>query len=449
MMKNWTIARKIYAGLILSYAVIIGVGVALNLKVGVFIANERWVDHTHQVLDEVDGVLLSLVNMETGLRGYAIGGDTKFLEPYEAGRKSFDAHMGAVLKLVSDNPAQVERLKKVDDLRQAWEAGDIAQTRAERLKVNDGTLSRADFEASFNQGRGKGVMDGMRALLGECAQVEKALMTERQAEFRAAISATRNWILFGLSSAIVVGLLIVMGVIRGVTRVLNQVAAALKDASASLEEILSMTKRNAQAAQSAREIAEQTSQATDAGTRRMGEMETAMSAIQASSDNIAKIIKTIDEIAFQTNILALNAAVEAARAGEAGAGFAVVADEVRALAQRAAQAARETADKIDDSIAKSGHGVTISGKVADDLRQINDRTRQMTDLVSEIATSSKEQDIGLGQIGSAVTNMDKTTQGNAAGAEETASAAEELNAQAASLLENVNELLRLVGGSKV
>jgi methyl-accepting chemotaxis protein len=227
----------------------------------------------------------------------------------------------------------------------------------------------------------------------------------------------------------------------------SEQAASLEETAASLEEINSMTKRNAEGAENARAIANETSQATEAGTHQMGEMVEAMSAIKTSSDNIAKIIKTIDEIAFQTNILALNAAVEAARAGEAGAGFAVVADEVRALAQRAAQAAKETAEKIDDSIAKSAHGAEISVKVAEGLKQIAAKTRQVNELVVAIASASQEQTQGLGQIGNAVSQMDKVTQGNAATAEETAAAAEELNAQASSLLDTVGELNRLVGVS--
>jgi len=175
----------------------------------------------------------------------------------------------------------------------------------------------------------------------------------------------------------------------------------------------------------------------------MKEMVNAMGAIKASGDNIAKIIKTIDEIAFQTNILALNAAVEAARAGEAGAGFAVVADEVRSLAQRSAQASKETSDKIEDSIRKSEEGVRISAKVAGRLDEILVKTGKVDQLVEEIATASNEQSIGIGQVNTAVSQMDQATQSNAAHAEETASTAEELNAQAAMLKRTVEQLQRL------
>jgi methyl-accepting chemotaxis protein len=228
----------------------------------------------------------------------------------------------------------------------------------------------------------------------------------------------------------------------------SEQAASLEETSASLEEIGSMTKRNADSAETARSISIQTTHDTEAGTRQMDEMVSAMGAIKASSDNIAKIIKTIDEIAFQTNILALNAAVEAARAGEAGAGFAVVADEVRALAQRAAQAARETTDKIDDSINKSAQGLDISGRVAASLKKINDKTGEVNALVVEIASASKEQSQGLSQVSIAVSQMDKVTQSNAGTAEESAAAAEELNAQSMSMKESVSDLLRLVGGAR-
>jgi len=222
-------------------------------------------------------------------------------------------------------------------------------------------------------------------------------------------------------------------------------AASLEETSASLEEISGMTRRNAENAQRAKELAGHARQAADTGVADMGAMKTAMSEIKASSDDIAKIIKTIDEIAFQTNILALNAAVEAARAGEAGAGFAVVAEEVRNLAQRSAQAAKETATKIEGAIVKTAQGVTISNKVAGSLEEIASRARQVDELVVEIATASTEQDQGIKQVTTAVSQMDQVTQSNAASAEESASAAEELNAQSLALQEIVRDLLRLTG----
>ncbi len=226
----------------------------------------------------------------------------------------------------------------------------------------------------------------------------------------------------------------------------SEQAASLEETSASLEEINSMAKRNAESSGNLLQLAGEAKQATEIGVSEMKEMSAAMDAIRQSSDNIAKIVKGIDEIAFQTNLLALNAAVEAARAGEAGAGFAVVADEVRSLAQRAANAAKETSEKIEDSIAKSARGSAASAKVASSLQGIEQKTTLMTALVAEISSASNEQTQGISQIGTALSQMDKVTQGSAAHAEETASAAQELHSQAERMAESVDVLTRLVGG---
>ena len=226
----------------------------------------------------------------------------------------------------------------------------------------------------------------------------------------------------------------------------SEQAASIEETSASLEEMSSMTKRNAENAQKANDLAKQTRVAADKGAGDMQTMNSAMEAIKTSSDDIAKIIKTIDEIAFQTNILALNAAVEAARAGEAGLGFAVVADEVRNLAQRSAQAAKETAAKIEGAISKTGQGVDISKKVSETLNEIVTKARQVDELAAEVASASREQTQGITQINIAVGQMDKVTQSNAANAEECAAAAAELNTQAMTMTNSVNELSKLVGG---
>jgi len=225
----------------------------------------------------------------------------------------------------------------------------------------------------------------------------------------------------------------------------SEQAASLEETSSSLEEMASMTKRNSESAEKARNISEQTRSAADAGSSNMQAMKSAMEAIKNSSSDIAKIIKTIDEIAFQTNILALNAAVEAARAGEAGMGFAVVAEEVRNLAQRSAQAAKETATKIESAITNTDLGVEISAKVANALEEIVSKVHNVNELVTEVSSASKEQTQGIDQLNVAVSQMDRVTQSNAASAEETASAAEELNAQALSLKDSVNQLLALAG----
>jgi methyl-accepting chemotaxis protein len=227
----------------------------------------------------------------------------------------------------------------------------------------------------------------------------------------------------------------------------SQQAASLEETSSSLEEMASMTKRNAENAGQCNGLMGETKETVGATARATEEMSQTIARIKKSSDETTKIIKTIDEIAFQTNILALNAAVEAARAGEAGAGFAVVADEVRNLAQRCAQAAKETAAKLEESVTNANQGVEVSSRVSESLKQTVANAGKVAQLVAEITTASNEQSQGISQINTAVSEMDKVTQSNAGTAEESAAAAEELNAQSLSLKEAVASLEQLVGGA--
>jgi methyl-accepting chemotaxis protein len=224
-------------------------------------------------------------------------------------------------------------------------------------------------------------------------------------------------------------------------------AAAIEETSSSLEEMSTMIRATADNSQKAKELASEARAQAGAGLGTMSLMSEAMQEIGAASADVSKIVKNIDEIAFQTNILALNAAVEAARAGEAGAGFAVVADEVRSLAQRSAAAARETADKIDVAIQSARRGAERSTEVARSLKEISDKVVATDMLVAEIATAAREQAHGLSQVNSAISQMDLIAQSNAASAEQSATAAERLDAQAATLRQTVFQLEGLVGRS--
>ena len=226
----------------------------------------------------------------------------------------------------------------------------------------------------------------------------------------------------------------------------SEQASSLEETSASLEEMSSMTRQNAENAGQADRMAGDAREAADKGLEAMQRMSGAIGKIKNSADETAKIIKTIDEIAFQTNLLALNAAVEAARAGEAGKGFAVVAEEVRNLAQRSAEAARTTSQLIEESQGNSENGVQVSQEVAEVLQQISESIQKVTELVAEVSAASNEQAQGVDQINTAVAQMDKVTQSNAASSEEAASASEELSAQARELDGMVAVLVRTVDG---
>ena len=225
----------------------------------------------------------------------------------------------------------------------------------------------------------------------------------------------------------------------------SEQAASLEETSASTEEISSMARRNSENSQSAAGLVAASGVKFDKANRALEQTVGAMTEINSQSGKISKIIKVIDEIAFQTNILALNAAVEAARAGEAGMGFAVVADEVRNLAQRCAQAAKDTAELIEESIGKSHDGQGKVDEVATAIRAITADAMQTKTLVDEVSQGSQEQTSGIEQIAKAVTQMQQVTHQNAASAEESASAAQELNAQAQTLMSIVERLTAVVG----
>ncbi|MEW6439865.1 MAG: methyl-accepting chemotaxis protein [bacterium] len=227
----------------------------------------------------------------------------------------------------------------------------------------------------------------------------------------------------------------------------SEQAASLEEVSSSLQEMAAMTRQNADNAGQSNKMVKSVQEGAEKGRSSVARMSEAIGKIKASADQTAKIIKTIDEIAFQTNLLALNAAVEAARAGEAGKGFAVVAEEVRNLAQRSAEAAKNTAVLIEEALKNAEHGVKVSGEVENVLSEIAGGVGKVSQLIGEVSAACEEQAHGIGQQSKAVSEMDKITQSNAANAEESASASSELSSQAKELREMVGVLLSIIGGS--
>jgi methyl-accepting chemotaxis protein len=476
-LKNWTIARRI----------IFGGGLLLALLLAVSIVSMTALAHLENFAgnrlrhDAIPGIVNISDITTNSLRAY--------IRLLIARKASNSVERDEDLKLLNDNIA---------DAQKAIAAYEAAISAPEDLAAFDVLKAK---RLAFGEARTAYINLLTSEKFSEADLLEKSQLEPTYLDFRSQLVAMLKWNAdtaisvsdqmvstahtarrtTEIASVISILIAVILGwfIIRGINRALGQMAgvlndssaqvaaassqvasssqilaegaseqaASLEETSASLEELSSMTKRNAESAQQAKQAAGQTRLSADTGARQVKSMQSAMQAITLASADIAKILKTIDEIAFQTNILALNAAVEAARAGTAGAGFAVVADEVRALAQRCAAAAKETAVKIDDSVAKSQEGAQVSAEVAKSFETIQQQILQLDGLVAEIASASSEQSQGIGQVTIAVSQMDKVTQSNAAGAEESAAASQDLNAQAEVLTNAVGGLQRLVGGS--
>lgn len=235
---------------------------------------------------------------------------------------------------------------------------------------------------------------------------------------------------------------------RSLAAAASEQAASLEEVGSALQELSTMSRQNAAHAKESQGLAEQARAVAVRGVESMRRLSLAMEKIKASADSTAKIVRTIDEIAFQTNLLALNAAVEAARAGEAGKGFAVVAEEVRNLAMRSAEAAKNTAALIEDGVANAEAGVGLNGEVLRNLEEIDQQVNRVWEVMAEIAAASEQQDIGVGQINSAVEQMNSITQQTAASSEQSASAAEELSGQAARMKEMIVQFRLTHGGER-
>ena len=394
-------------------------------------------------------------------------------------RDSVEREIADTLREVAEGRAGYQRSINTARGRELFAQTSVALDRFEQvmksvlLLSKDGQTARA---AALYAAEGAPSMEELDKHLGEINEFAKA---HGLAEAGMAVSQGKRaaiWIWSLLAASIGCGSALAFLVVRGISRALlravselangakrvasaaSQVAYAseslaqgateqatsLEQTSASSEEVHSMARKNTETAGAAASLTAQSEQKCSDTNLALEQMVGAMDEIGASSQKISKIIRVIDEISFQTNILALNAAVEAARAGEAGLGFAVVADEVRNLAQRCAQAARDTSALIENSIAKSEEGRTKVNHMAAAILGITEETLKVKTMVDEVRTGSTEQARGIEQIATAILQMERVTQSTAAGAEESAATAKELNAQAEGLQKVVKRLTTMV-----
>ncbi len=473
-MHDWTVGRRIAVGFV-------GLGLVAAALVGVFERGLSNLSAQHAVSSSDDeDALVVLTAASTAAELYQVVAD---------------AQINLKLDETATNWAEIrrtaeERLGKVSPLTVTPEEQALAKAaQAEYVAMVDivekELLPALQRQHASNEATRE--MDGrideraaaMAAPLRKLAEFNQREAEEAKQAFVAQEASTQRFVLLmsgaGLLLAFGIGFAVVKGVssrlsdavvsldegARQVVSAADQVAgsaqslsqgateqaASLEETSASMEEMASMTRRNSENTRQAVTLVTDVHAKVHDSQDALADMVTSMSAIQESSQKVSKIIKTIDEIAFQTNILALNAAVEAARAGEAGMGFAVVADEVRSLAQRSAQAAKDTAGLIEESITKAKAGNVKVEQVAAAITGITDSINRVKGLVDEVSEASSQQTQGIDQVASALSQMEKVTQGTAATAEESAAASEELSAQANTTMEVVGQLRMLVGGT--
>jgi hypothetical protein len=477
MRRSWTLGRKLAAsGAALACVLAVGTGIAF---VGL-----RSLAHESDMVAQRGAFLSRARHAETLFNELFFGERSQIMAAFARDKALYDrwvtrnrdnsAALEALLveeKRTAQLTAEGDQLEILSRSLARWKA-----THPEILKlIDEGQLQDAYVKSDKD---GRPVRDASRAAFAALLKITEADVADRVAG--AARTYTRAGIgLFGLGVIGAPLLLLAGWVVRGsnaqlramaiqlrdgaqqVARAASQVsgsaqdlssgatrqAAAIEESSAAMEELATSTSTNAQQARQAATLMDDVQGQVAGANASLGRMVGSMSAIRESSAKVSKIIKTIDEIAFQTNILALNAAVEAARAGEAGAGFAVVADEVRNLAQRAAQAARDTTVLIEEAAYSAKEGQAHVEEVTQAVAAFTESVARVRGIAAHVSDQSLQQAHGLDQVRQAVRDMERVTQSNAASAEESAAATEELSAQAATTLDLVDRLERVVGAS--
>lgn len=436
---------------------------AMQKDIGNIVSSDKLKERMHKITWSTEliqiGTDLRIANFSAAARRDI----SRLNDGVDAFDKSFEPKI-AQLRTITRLP---EDIKRIDDIQAAGHT--YADALKELLQINQEV-------AEINK---QLVTSGMAALKAaeETARAGVGGTKNLAAESSSALQTASMTMVIGLIAALIIGILVAVFIIRSITKPVteavsiiadsngqvviasNQIsssaqslaegasnqASSVEEVSATIEESTAINNQNSENAREADTLAKEANHAATTGNEKVKQLMTAMEKITESSERIAKIIKTIDEIAFQTNLLALNAAVEAARAGEHGLGFAVVADEVKNLAQRSADAAKETAGIIEEAIDEIKTGNQIARDTDTAFSEILDKAEKTSGLISEIAVSIKEQAEGMNQVAGAMGQIDQVTQTNAATSEEAAAAAEELNAQANAMMDNVHSIAKIVG----
>jgi methyl-accepting chemotaxis protein/methyl-accepting chemotaxis protein-1 (serine sensor receptor) len=470
-----TIGKKLFLGI--GALVLFTFGLGVTALTSINMVNARLGDIIGSTIHKqtLAHGLASDVTELTGItRGMVIRGMVKNDEAQQANIQQFDMlteRIDATIDTFRGLNIEPETKQDLDDIKQTLDSIRPSKDAIlEAFKAGDNTAALGILDNSVRPAQKR-----LESSVADILKVQDGLLTSDN-EAAAAAASTSRWITAILLLLTLCVAVVVCFIVRQVNQILRssvhelaesseQIAAAATEVSSSSQslaqgsseqaatieetssvsvEINSMAQRNTENSRQTAGIVTESESKFKRANDSLSEMVIAMEGISTSSQKISKIIKVIDEIAFQTNILALNAAVEAARAGEAGMGFAVVADEVRNLAQRCAQAAKDTTDLIEDSMQKSDSGMAKVDQVAVAIREITEQSAQIKTLVDEINLGSIEQSRGIDQISTSIGQMEQVTQSSAANAEETAAAAEELSAQAKALKDVVSRLRSMV-----
>jgi methyl-accepting chemotaxis protein len=427
-------------------------------------------------LDQTRQIGIDIANMRTAMRGVSLFAMMKVPPQIDKARKTFDASESDVvnvLREIGGENANAEERTAVNQIR-----GGLEQWLAGFAQFADlSTNGKADEASQVALKTLTPVIDALQKQTSELGRISRARQDHATDLTFSAMRTNEalNWILtLAIALAASAALVLVGGMTKTLRAIANSVAigarevsgaatqvsgasqslaqgsseqaGSLEETSAATQQINSMAHRNTENAEASVKIAIESGAQFEEANRALDQMVVASNDIEASSNKISKIIKVIEEIAFQTNILALNAAVEAARAGEAGMGFAVVADEVRNLAQRSSQAAKDTTALIEESIQRSRGGKTTVEKVATALRTVTEESGKIKVLVEEVNLGSREQARGIEEVSKSINQMEQVTQRTAAEAEEIAAAAEQLKAQSVSMSATADQLSQFVDG---